>query len=106
MALKVHTPDASLMSKARKQKAYEASPAGIARRAHQHHLASQKCLAKSIAMKSVEVATPNSYSLLPKSSSAASGSRSQSLKDEIDLLHNNPTFQLAILKTFRAIPYV
>jgi hypothetical protein len=105
MAFEPHAPDAILTSKAKKRKAYQASSAGKARRAHQHRLASQKRLAESIATQSVQVATPNSYSLLPKSSSGASGSRSQSLKDEIELLRNNPTFRLAILKTFRPIPY-
>jgi len=106
MAFEPHAPNVTLTSKARKWKAYQASPAGKAQRAHQHHLASQKRLAESIATKSVQVVMPNSYSLLPKSSSGASGSRSQSLKDEIELLRNNPTFRLAILKTFCPIPYV
>ena len=106
MALEAHNSDEKLTRKARKRKAYEASPAGKARRARQHHLASQKRLAESIASKSIPVTAPNSYGLLPKSCNGASGSRSQSLKDEIDLLRNNPTFRLALLKAFRAIPYM
>ena len=105
MALEAHNSDERPARKARKRKAYEASPSGNVRRAGQHHLASQKRLAESIASKSVQVTAPNSYSLLPKSYNGASGSRTQSLKDEIDLLRNNPTFRLAVLKAFRAIPY-
>ena len=74
MAFVARRHDARPTSKAKKRKAYEASPAGIAWRAHQHHLASQKRLGESIAMKSVQVTTLNSYSFLPKSSSRASGS--------------------------------
>src|SRR5271169_4401026 len=106
MGFEAHGPVAKLMTtKVRKRKAYEASHAGKARRARQQHLASQKRLAKSIAAKSVQVTALNSYSSLPKTSNGVSGSRSTSLKDEIDLLRSNPTFRLAILKTFRAIPY-
>lgn len=105
MAYDAHKPNEQLSRKARKRKAYEASPAGKARRARQHHLASQRRLASSIAANSVEVAAPSSYTSLPKSSNGASGSRSRSLKEEIDLLCTNPTFRLAALKTFRVIPY-
>jgi hypothetical protein len=105
MTPEAQNSDERLAPNARKWKAYEASSAGKARRARQHHLASQKRLAESIATKSIQVTTPNSYTLLPKSYSGASGSRSFSLKDEIDLLHDNLTFRHALLKTFRAIPY-
>ena len=55
MGFEAHAPDTSLTSKARKRKAYGASPAGKAQWARQHHLALQTCLAESIAMKSVLV---------------------------------------------------
>lgn len=97
--------DGKLSRKARKRKAYKASAGHKERRARERHVTSQKRLANSIAANSVQVTTHDSYSLLPKSSNRASGSRSQSLKGEIDLLLNNPTFRLAILKTFRVIPY-
>ena len=105
MAVNAQNSDERLTRKARKRKAYKASPAGKARRAHQHHIASQKRLTDSIASNSLHVTAPNSYSSLPKSCNRASGSRSQSLKYEVDLLRNNPTFRLAVLKTFQAIPY-
>src|SRR5271169_1453575 len=54
MGFEAHGPVAKLMTpKVRKQKAYEASHAGKARRARQHHLASQKRLAKSIELPSL-----------------------------------------------------
>ena len=106
MALAAHNLDEKLTRNARKRKAYKDSPASKARRARQHHLVSQERLAESIASKSIQVTASNSYDLLPKSCNGASGSRSQSLKDEIDLLRNNPTFRLAVLKAFRAIPYM
>ena len=105
MTSEAQNSDERLAPKVRKRKAYEASSAGKARHARQHHIASQKCLAESIATKSVQVTVPNSYTLLPKSYSGASGSQSFSLKDQIDLLCDNLTFRHALLKTFRAIPY-
>jgi hypothetical protein len=97
--------DGNLTRKVKKRKRYEASAGAKERRAHQHHLASQQHLARSIAANSVQVVTQNSSALLPKSFNGASGSRSQVLRDEVALLRSNTAFRLAMLKSFRAIPY-
>jgi hypothetical protein len=87
----------------RKRKGSQLSAGYEERRAHQCCDASQKHLDPSITL--LQVTVNSSYALLPKSFNGVSGSRSKALKDEIDLLHSNATFQLAMLKTFRAIPY-
>jgi hypothetical protein len=87
----------------RKREGYRLSAGYEERCAHQRRDASQKRLDPSIA--SLQVTVNSSYALLPKSFNGASGSRSKALKNEVDLLRSNTTFRLAMLKTFRAIPY-
>lgn len=98
----LHRPS---VGRVKKRKGYQLTLRGRETRLQKRHIASQTKLARRLTSMSSAVPSRTSYLDLPKSTNGVSGSRTDALQQEIDLLCGDLGYRLAELKTFRPIAY-